>query len=135
MTLLSFDSCFDDTNITSASANNCVNHNCTNPRAFTGRSETGRETYRPMCSKCYRAGCGLTEFDEGVIPVKKKFCENRDGRLGIACRATRLEPYQLDLDHIDGNNQNNTPENIQTLCKNCHAYKSKKENDYKRKYQ
>ena len=29
----------------------------------------------------------------------------------------------LDLDHIDGNHIHNVPENIQTLCKCCHAKK------------
>jgi 5-methylcytosine-specific restriction endonuclease McrA len=31
---------------------------------------------------------------------------------------------QLDLDHIDGNNTNNNIDNLQTLCANCHRYKT-----------
>ncbi len=30
------------------------------------------------------------------------------------------EHISLDLDHIDGNNQNNLPSNIRLLCPNCH---------------
>ena len=31
---------------------------------------------------------------------------------------------QLDVDHIDGNHQNNDPSNLQTLCANCHRLKT-----------
>ena len=31
---------------------------------------------------------------------------------------------QLDLDHIDGNNKNYHPDNLQTLCANCHRLKT-----------
>ena len=34
-------------------------------------------------------------------------------------------PEHKQLDHIDGNHYNNVPDNIQTLCKNCHSYKTK----------
>lgn len=31
---------------------------------------------------------------------------------------------QLDVDHIDGNHQNHDPDNLQTLCANCHRLKT-----------
>ena len=31
---------------------------------------------------------------------------------------------QLDVDHIDGDHRNNALENLQTLCANCHRFKS-----------
>lgn len=108
----------------------CINHGCQGKRVLVNRSNTGNEIYRSVCSRCYRAGRGLVEFAEGVTPVKKNYCENRDGRLGYKCRATRLRSFQLDMDHIDGDNTNNRPNNIQTLCKNCHSLKSKMENNY-----
>ena len=37
---------------------------------------------------------------------------------------------QLAVDHIDGDKANNTPENYQTLCHNCHAYKTHINRDY-----
>jgi 5-methylcytosine-specific restriction endonuclease McrA len=38
----------------------------------------------------------------------------------------------LDIDHKDGNHENNAPENLQTLCASCHRIKSKvmKEGQY-----
>jgi len=37
---------------------------------------------------------------------------------------------QLAVDHIDGDKANNTPENYQTLCHNCHTYKTYMKQDY-----
>lgn len=31
------------------------------------------------------------------------------------------QPLMLQVDHHDGNNQNNTPENLRFLCPNCHT--------------
>jgi hypothetical protein len=36
----------------------------------------------------------------------------------------------LDVDHIDGNPDNDDQSNAQTLCKCCHAYKTIKFKDY-----
>ena len=36
----------------------------------------------------------------------------------------RYHPCQLDVDHVDGNHQNNDPANWQTLCANCHRLKT-----------
>jgi hypothetical protein len=111
----------------------CINEGCDNHRMLV-RAYNTTKVYRPMCSRCYRAARGLTTFAEGVKPVKKDYCENRDARLGYKCKATNLKPFQLDMDHIDGDNTNNEPKNIQTLCKNCHALKSKTENNHARRY-
>lgn len=43
-------------------------------------------------------------------------------------------PIPLELDHIDGNNQNNNLNNLQLLCPNCHAltpnYRGKNKGNY-----
>ena len=54
---------------------------------------------------------------------KKNYCES--------CGFVALHAVQLHVDHIDGNNDNNDPENYQTLCANCHAYKTYKNADWK----
>ena len=54
---------------------------------------------------------------------KKMFCENQDGRLGFVCNYEIKILSQLELDHIDGNPYNNV-NNHQTLCCNCHKFKT-----------
>jgi 5-methylcytosine-specific restriction endonuclease McrA len=39
---------------------------------------------------------------------------------------------QLDMDHIDGNRNNNDENNLMTLCANCHRLKTHREKDYMR---
>ena len=59
---------------------------------------------------------------------KKNNCEDPD------CTATILYSCQLTVDHIDGNRNNNDESNLMTLCHNCHALKSFRNNDYLNKY-
>ncbi len=40
------------------------------------------------------------------------------------CGFVALHPCQLDVDHIDGNSDNNSPDNLQVLCANCHRLKT-----------
>ncbi len=47
---------------------------------------------------------------------KKDYCEK--------CGFIAEHRVQLDVDHIDGNNKNNDLSNLQTLCANCHRYKT-----------
>ncbi len=49
-----------------------------------------------------------------------------EGVLERRCSSCKLEtwmdqPVPLELDHIDGNHQNNTLDNLRLLCPNCHA--------------
>ena len=41
---------------------------------------------------------------------------------------------QLDIDHIDGNRENNDIINLQTLCANCHRLKTYESKDWKIRY-
>src|SRR4051812_25437648 len=57
---------------------------------------------------------------------KKKFCE--------LCGFEAEHPIQLDVDHIDGDRNNNNPDNFCTVCANCHRLKTlinKDNNRYK----
>jgi hypothetical protein len=46
---------------------------------------------------------------------------NNQGQYGIPkCTSVILDPCQLDINHIDGNNDNRHESNIEVLCSNCH---------------
>lgn len=42
----------------------------------------------------------------------------------VSCGFVPIHICQLDVDHIDGNKQNNNLSNLQTLCANCHRLKT-----------
>ena len=49
-------------------------------------------------------------------------CANDDGHYGLSCACKRIpSPATLDINHIDGNNGNRNPNNIEVLCKMCHT--------------
>jgi cytochrome c553 len=58
------------------------------------------------------------------LKYRKDYCENKDGRLGHKCDATIVWEGQLQVDHINGIHSDNRPSNLQTLCSNCHDYKT-----------
>jgi hypothetical protein len=102
----------------------CINIGCKNPVGYTSTSKTGLRVLRTVCNPCHVAGYKKTKLPEGITQHKKTYCENIDGHLGFKCTSIIHFPGVLELDHIDGNHYHNLPENVETLCKICHAYKS-----------
>jgi hypothetical protein len=94
--------------------NNCGINLC----AKHGISKLGYQKYRSICASCHRA----TKPNHRYKAHKKDKCDE--------CGFIPKHPCQLDVDHIDGNNDNNLQSNLQTLCSNCHRLKTwlKKEN-------
>lgn len=46
---------------------------------------------------------------------------NNTGQYGFPCTTSEIiDSCQLDINHIDGNNNNRNPSNIEVLCSNCH---------------
>ena len=54
--------------------------------------------------------------------IRRATIESR-GNICEKCQLTEWmgETIPIDIHHLDGNPNNNAPENIQVLCKNCHA--------------
>jgi len=94
----------------------CCWNGCLNDRAKQS-SKNGKNTYFKWCS-LHRA--------DRYKRYQKDICENVDGRLGFICNASPLLPEMLEVDHIDSNRKNNKRNNLQTLCANCHSYKTLK---------
>jgi hypothetical protein len=92
------------------------NCGCGNPRASKGLDELGRRRYRTQCYQCvYKAR----------LLVKATRCK--------ICGISPENKSDLHIDHIDGNRSNNSTNNIQTLCVECHKYKTNKQQDWKKK--
>jgi len=83
------------------------------PQKSKGK-KNGQTIYKPRCQRCdqLKFGWNFRKYKN----YKKDFCES--------CNFKPLHTCQLDVDHIDGNRKNNKPENLQTLCANCHRLKT-----------
>ena len=118
----------------------CSHPGCTAKAAHTGTYRVdGTPRFRKACQKHHvqhsAANKGLTATDwlnsfHAYRQHRKTCCENVDGRLGFKCTYEINHSAQLQVDHIDGNPSNNDPSNLQTLCSNCHIYKTHMYKDY-----
>ena len=109
----------------------CVNHGCKNDVAVRNWSNW---SFKSECAKCQNdRKKGIIR--EGITIHKKNYCENYDGHLGFMCLVPKDSSWEgfeigcLDLDHLDGNHDNNTPDNVKTYCKLCHNKKSIEQGD------
>jgi len=54
----------------------------------------------------------------------KRFLIHRDGEICVDCQndgTWQGKPLSLQVDHINGDSDNNLPENLRLLCPNCHS--------------
>ena len=68
----------------------------------------GNQSFR--CMKSYK------RYKTPWGKFKKDKCEH--------CGFVPTHPSQLDVDHVNGDNKDNSPDNLMTLCANCHRLKT-----------
>jgi hypothetical protein len=92
----------------------CSMPNCPNT---VGQHSKTRNTSKQVCS------AHRTKRKNEVDTWKmQQGCANHNGHYGFPCVcSTILDPATLDINHIDGNNGNRDPSNIEVLCKMCHT--------------
>lgn len=78
----------------------------------------GRQYYGKYCTSC-RKNRNRSEF----IMSHDMIC--------FKCGFKAEHRCQLDVDHIDGNRENNDHSNFQLLCANCHRLKTYQNEDWK----
>lgn len=108
----------------------CANQGCDND---VNVRDWKNYSFRHQCSNCIDRQKKNLPPRKGVKFSKKNFCENLDGRLGFKCPVDpkfKFPNNVLHGDHIDGDHQNNVPENIQTLCSICHHIKGQTSGDF-----
>ena len=125
----------------------CIVDGCNKTGQHLGKYQwDGTPLFRDRCHKHhmeYHAnleGQTVEQWYNGFHPYRKyrkDYCENKDGRLGFKCKYKIQIKAQLQVDHMNGNPTDHREENLQTLCANCHVYKTLFNKDYEspgRKY-
>lgn len=94
--------------------------------------------FKPLCKKCGNNPCTTRgRLADGVRPKYKSVCsscKSNSNRKRIyrsyvknkcdLCGFMAINKCQIDIDHIDGNHNNDSKENLQSLCANCHRLKT-----------
>lgn len=88
-----------------------------------GNPKKPHNKYCDECSKNHVYHKALTLEDAKTEKTRRKVLLAQRGHRCEGCGLTewRQRPIPLDVHHIDGNTDNNTDENLQLLCPNCHA--------------
>src|SRR5690606_16315952 len=86
---------------------------CGRPASFKETMPSGVKRYKKLCGKCNQE-----KRETGYIysQHKKEACEY--------CGFKPIHSCQLEVDHVDSNRKNNSPDNLLTLCANCHRLKT-----------
>lgn len=85
--------------------------------------------FKSICSSCEKKlfetkSRNKRKWTDPYIKPPKKGYKHHKLNYCEECGFIPKHKCQLDVDHIDKNHQNNDPNNLQTLCANCHRLKS-----------
>jgi hypothetical protein len=112
----------------------CINHGCSEPVSFSHKNEQGIRRWRVHCSHCQKASYGKWPHRSGVTPFKTGRCSNGDNHLGFACAISyKKAPWAIgmtEVDHKNGNCNDNRVNNLDELCPMCHKRKGSLAGDY-----
>lgn len=87
---------------------------CNVNKQCTRGLRNNKRIYRAACSTCHKKRYKTGKYIYTIH--KKDSCKS--------CGFIPINECQLDVDHIDNNHNNNDPDNLQTLCANCHRLKT-----------
>jgi len=107
----------------------CEQPGCDGPATYQYQYEDGTYRWRTRHG-LFVCGSHQRQPWHPYLRFRKDYCENRDSRLGFICTSNIVWAGMLDVDHINGDPSDNRERNLQTLCKNCHAFKTSKNGDH-----
>lgn len=89
-----------------------------NVQQSSGRNKEGLQTYKKRCSSCHKRRFGISthKYRTPYKKFKKGYCED--------CGFIPVHSCQLDVDHVNGDHDDNSEGNLRTLCANCHRLKT-----------
>jgi 5-methylcytosine-specific restriction endonuclease McrA len=109
--------------------------NCQSPKEVEDRFADRNKYCSIKCQHAYSHKLKVELWiKEGVAPSKKqirKYLINKNSHVCSECKNTEWngKPITLEIEHKDGNSENNHPKNLDLLCPNCHSqtptYKAK----------
>lgn len=114
----------------------CVNPGCKKPVMQKGGTIDNPTGWRVHCGHCQKASYGAHAHAVGVTPFKTGRCSNTTGHLGFPCCVDwdKAEGVGLkistEIDHKNGDPNDNRIRNLQELCSICHKEKGKRNGDY-----
>lgn len=90
------------------------------------------------CSGAYRSNTVVKEWLAGNLSAfdasnqlrgsVKRWVKSRDNYTCVLCGWSERNPVTgnipVEIDHADGDHQNNSPDNLRTVCPNCHSLTS-----------
>lgn len=92
--------------------------NAANPRPKEQYQKAGKKTSQTLFLRLFEK-----PFDDLTKIQKKRIVlHEQDGKC-LWCNLSEWldKPMTFELDHVDGNNENNTRVNLRVLCPNCHS--------------
>lgn len=117
----------------------CCSRSCANSRVFSDAAKLkksialkGKPTFRSHYDKAAQAAksrhtwlekYNATSFDKLGHDNKRRRVLEEQKFCCIKCGISEWfsKPISLELEHKDGNNKNNSRENLEGLCPNCHS--------------
>lgn len=86
--------------------------------------------WRPVCEKCRRQSHTDNSRQRSHRRLKQEVARTTGC---VMCGFIPVHLCQLDVDHKNGDYRDNSPDNVQVLCANCHRLKTLLNGDWQSK--